>query len=210
LSHKAIFSCSGQIDRLAHLKKIEDQEEGEVMSKGVQPDDLLKDARFLEYLANGLERMTDRDGDGQEDQKKRHRPFRTRRQHELVKVIRRNYSSTRISFLPSHFSRSQQNKSHARLKTHSINWTVEVDQDGVTRLLHCIPDTMDIGEFCDHDLQHYSVSIYDEAPGLRQSGWTALPHHGTLSLKDALTNIGIVEFPRFKFCKVHASHLDEQ
>ena len=179
-------------------------------SRHAGPDDLLKDARFLEHVAISLERNADHASNPQEEKRNQHRPFKTRRQQDLIKVIRRDYEGTRITFLPSNFSRAQQNRSHASIKNHMINWTVEVNQDGGTRLLHSVPDTMSVGELCDCISHHHNVFVHDDFPGVRRPSWIALPNSSTMSIKDALRNVGVVEFPRFKFCRCNDSDVDEQ
>lgn len=176
-------------------------------SKGVNHDDLLKDARFLEHVANSIEKSVEHNIGVREDKRK---PFKSRKQRELVKVIRRNYSNTRLFFLPSTFSRAQQNKSYAHTKHHCIHWTIEVEHEGGMKLLHSLPDTMNISEFYDCNPQHYIISVYDEAPGVRKSDWIPLSTPSNMSIKEALRNVGIVEFPRFKFCMVETVDLDEQ
>lgn len=178
-----------------------------MQGRGVNSDDLLKDARFLEHVANSIEKTVEHSVGAREDRRK---PFKTRKQRELVKMIRRNYSNTRLYFLPPAFSRAQQNRSYAHTKHHHINWTVEVECDGVTRLLHSAPDTMNVNELCDCNSQHYTVSVFDEAPGMRKSDWIPLPTPNNMSIKEALQNIGIVEFPRFRFCEVETLDLGEQ
>ena len=200
LSHKTTFPCSGQINRLSHLKTTADNEEGEVENKRVSPDDLLKDARFLEHVASTLEKTGSNNIGARGDKRKAQKACMSRKQRELVKIIRRGYSNTRLFFLPSTFSKSKQNKTYAHTKTHIIHWTIEVKHDGITNLLHAVPDTRNISELCDCNSLH-TVHVYDEAPGVRKSGWIPLPNFDTMSVKEALQSIGIVEFPKFRFCE---------
>lgn len=209
LSHKIAFSCSGQIDRLSHLKSTAENEEGEVENKRVSPDDLLKDARFLEHVANSLENTVNNNVGVQEGKKKAQRPFMSRKQRELVKVVKRVYSSTLLLFLPPTFSKAKQNKTYAHTKTHVIHWTIEVKHDGILKLLHSVPDTRSVSELCDCNSLH-TVHVYDEAPGARKSGWIPLPNFDNMSVKEALQGIGIVEFPKFRFCEVKTLDLDEK